>query len=163
MAELPVSQLVFATDYPQAVRDTDEVLASVDAVPRPRRRARTVLNGGNAEELIPNLRDRRKHVAPDPVGDRIFRLGQVDRFSELRLRRTKWYSLRATTAVKKIAIALPFWDILALLFHARVHGNPDLLGHRFDGHRRPRSAPPAYCCTLLRTSPVSITVILRIA
>jgi len=60
MAELPVSQLVFATDYPQAVRDTDEVLAYVDAVRALGAEARTVLNGGNAEELIPNLRDRRK-------------------------------------------------------------------------------------------------------
>jgi predicted TIM-barrel fold metal-dependent hydrolase len=60
MAELPVSQLVFATDYPQAVRDTDEVLAYVDAVRALGAEARTVLNGRNAEELIPNLRDRRK-------------------------------------------------------------------------------------------------------
>ena len=32
MAELPVSQLVFATDYPQAVRDDDEIVAYVKAV-----------------------------------------------------------------------------------------------------------------------------------
>jgi len=44
MAELPVSQLVFATDYPQAVRDTDEVLAYVDAVRALGAEARTVLN-----------------------------------------------------------------------------------------------------------------------
>jgi hypothetical protein len=60
MAELPVSQLVFATAYPQAERDADEVLAYVDAVRALGAEARTVLNGGNAEELIPNLRDRRK-------------------------------------------------------------------------------------------------------
>jgi uncharacterized protein len=60
LAELPASQLVFATDYPQAVRDTDEVVAYVDAVRALGIEARAVVDGGNAEKLIPNLSDRLK-------------------------------------------------------------------------------------------------------
>jgi len=56
--ELPSSQLVFATDYPQAVHDSDEVVAYVDAVRALGGEVSTVLNGCNAEKLIPNLRDR---------------------------------------------------------------------------------------------------------
>jgi uncharacterized protein len=60
LAELPTSQLVFATDYPQAVRDTDEVVAYIEAVRALGTEARTVVNGANAEKLIPNLSDRLK-------------------------------------------------------------------------------------------------------
>ena len=58
MAELPVSQLVFATDYPQAVRDDDEIVAYVKAVGGLGLEARKILDGANAEMLIPNLKER---------------------------------------------------------------------------------------------------------
>jgi hypothetical protein len=58
LAELPSSQVVFATDYPQAVRDDDEVVAYVKAVGALGSGARKVLNGTNAEKLIPNLNER---------------------------------------------------------------------------------------------------------
>ena len=58
MAELPVSQLVFATDYPQAVRDDDEIVAYVKAVGGLGSEARKILDGANAEKLIPNLKER---------------------------------------------------------------------------------------------------------
>src|SRR5262245_39767420 len=52
--------LVFATDYPQAVRDGDEVAGYVDAMRALGTKARSVLEGANAEKLIPNLRERWK-------------------------------------------------------------------------------------------------------
>ena len=55
LAELPSSQVVFATDYPQAVRDDDEIVAYVKAVGGLRSEARKILDGANAEKLIPNL------------------------------------------------------------------------------------------------------------
>jgi hypothetical protein len=58
MAELPVSQLVFATDYPQAVRDDDEIVAYVKAVGGLGSEARKILDGANAEKVIPNLNER---------------------------------------------------------------------------------------------------------
>jgi predicted TIM-barrel fold metal-dependent hydrolase len=60
LTELPTSQLVFATDYPQAVEDDDEVVAYVNAVRALGTQARSVLDGANAEKLIPNLGQRSK-------------------------------------------------------------------------------------------------------
>ena len=62
LAELPSSQVVFATDYPQAVRDDDEIVAYVKAVGGLRSEARKILDGANAEKLIPNLKERLKRV-----------------------------------------------------------------------------------------------------
>ena len=55
LAELPPARVVFATDYPQAVRDDDEVVAYVKAVSALGSEAQAVLNGASAENLIPNL------------------------------------------------------------------------------------------------------------
>ena len=60
LSELPASQCVFATDYPQGVRDDSEVAAYVEAVRALGPDAQHVLNGANIEQLIPNLRERRK-------------------------------------------------------------------------------------------------------
>jgi len=55
-AELPApSQIVFATDYPQAVEDDNEVLAYVNAVRALGVEADAMVDGANAERLIPNL------------------------------------------------------------------------------------------------------------
>jgi hypothetical protein len=56
--EMALSQLVFATDYPQAVRDADEVSAYVAAIGELSPNARTLVNGLNAEKLIPDIRQR---------------------------------------------------------------------------------------------------------
>jgi predicted TIM-barrel fold metal-dependent hydrolase len=53
--ELPASQVVFATDYPQAVEKDDEVVAYVDAVRALGAEARLVLDGAGAGMLIPDL------------------------------------------------------------------------------------------------------------
>ena len=58
LAELPSSQVVFATDYPQAVRHVDEIVAYVKAVGGLGSGARKILDGANAEKLIPNLKER---------------------------------------------------------------------------------------------------------
>jgi predicted TIM-barrel fold metal-dependent hydrolase len=58
MQEVAFSQVVFATDYPQAVRDDDEVAAYVEAVRALGPNCRAMLEGANAEKLIPNLRER---------------------------------------------------------------------------------------------------------
>jgi hypothetical protein len=58
---MPSSQIVFGTDYPQAVRHDDEVVAYVKAVGALGPAARKVLDGANAEKLIPNLRERLNH------------------------------------------------------------------------------------------------------
>jgi predicted TIM-barrel fold metal-dependent hydrolase len=60
LTELPASQVVFATDYPQAVHDDNEVIAYVNAVRALGSEARIVLDGANAEKLIPDLNDRVK-------------------------------------------------------------------------------------------------------
>jgi predicted TIM-barrel fold metal-dependent hydrolase len=60
LSELPAAQTVFATDYPQAVHDEDEVAAYVAAVRALGAEAPSVVDGANAEKLIPNLRDRVK-------------------------------------------------------------------------------------------------------
>lgn len=58
LQEVALSQLVFATDYPQAVREPDEVAGYVAAVREIGPNARAMLNGANAKKLIPDL-DRR--------------------------------------------------------------------------------------------------------
>jgi Tripartite tricarboxylate transporter family receptor len=63
LTELPTSQLVFATDYPQAVENDDEVAAYVNAVRALGTEARSVLDSANAEKLIPNLGQRLKQGA----------------------------------------------------------------------------------------------------
>ena len=62
LAELPSSQVLFATDYPQAVRQDDEVIAYVKAVGGLGSEARKILDGANAEKLIPNLEERLARV-----------------------------------------------------------------------------------------------------
>jgi predicted TIM-barrel fold metal-dependent hydrolase len=58
MQELAFSQLVFATDYPQAVRDAGEVAAYVEAMRALSANSRALADGANAEKLIRDL-DRR--------------------------------------------------------------------------------------------------------
>ena len=58
LTEVPASQVVFATDYPQAVHDDNEVIAYVNAVRALGSEARIVLDGANAEKLIPDLNER---------------------------------------------------------------------------------------------------------
>lgn len=58
MEEVAFSQVVFATDYPQAVRDDTEVANYVTAVRGLSPNARAMLEGANAETLIPDLRQR---------------------------------------------------------------------------------------------------------
>ncbi len=53
--ELAFSQLVFATDYPQAVREASEVAAYVDAVRGLGANGRALVAGVNAEKLIPDI------------------------------------------------------------------------------------------------------------
>jgi hypothetical protein len=58
--ELPSSQVVFATDYPQAVHDDDEVAAYINALRTLGTDAQSILDGANAERLIPSLGRRLK-------------------------------------------------------------------------------------------------------
>jgi hypothetical protein len=58
LAELPASQCVFGTDYPQAVRDDDEVSDYVHAVSNLGPEARGILGAANASKLITNLEER---------------------------------------------------------------------------------------------------------
>jgi predicted TIM-barrel fold metal-dependent hydrolase len=60
LTELPASQVVFATDYPQAVHNDNEVVAYVNAMRALGGDAKAVLHGANAEKLIPDLNDRVK-------------------------------------------------------------------------------------------------------
>jgi len=60
LAELSAAQLVFATDYPQAVHDDREVTAYIDAIRALGPEARAVLEGANADRLIPDLGERRR-------------------------------------------------------------------------------------------------------
>jgi len=55
LQELAFSQLVFATDYPQAVRDASEVTAYVKALRALDANSRALCAGANAEKLIPDL------------------------------------------------------------------------------------------------------------
>ncbi|HEX8809130.1 MAG TPA: hypothetical protein VF760_09065 [Xanthobacteraceae bacterium] len=58
MQELPLSQLVFASDYPQAVREPSKVAAYVEAVRGLGEGGRAIAAGANAEKLIPDLKRR---------------------------------------------------------------------------------------------------------
>jgi predicted TIM-barrel fold metal-dependent hydrolase len=60
LAEMPSSRVVFATDYPQAVREDDEVIAYVKAVGTLGSGAWKILDGANAKKLIPNVKERLK-------------------------------------------------------------------------------------------------------
>ena len=55
LQEVPIPQLVFASDYPQAVREPGEVAAYVAAVRGLGEGGRAIIDGANAEKLIPNL------------------------------------------------------------------------------------------------------------
>ena len=66
--ELNVSQLVFATDYPQAVREPADVAAYVQAVRALGTKGRAIAGGANAEKLIPDLKKRlTAHLSPAKV------------------------------------------------------------------------------------------------
>jgi hypothetical protein len=58
MEEVAFPQVVFATDYPQAVRADEECAAYVEAIRMLSPNARAMLEGVNAEKLIPNLTQR---------------------------------------------------------------------------------------------------------
>jgi predicted TIM-barrel fold metal-dependent hydrolase len=62
--ELAFSQLVFATDYPQAVREASEVAAYAEAVRGLGANGRALVAGANAEKLIPDLAQRLAKRAP---------------------------------------------------------------------------------------------------
>jgi predicted TIM-barrel fold metal-dependent hydrolase len=62
--ELSFSQLVFATDYPQAVREASEVAAYVEAVRALGGNGRALVAGVNAEMLIPDIHERVAKRAP---------------------------------------------------------------------------------------------------
>jgi predicted TIM-barrel fold metal-dependent hydrolase len=55
LQELAFSQLVFATDYPQAVREASEVAGYVAALRALDANSRALAAGANAEKLIPDL------------------------------------------------------------------------------------------------------------
>ena len=58
LQEVALSRTVFATDYPQAVRDADEVAGYVAAVRALGPNARAMVDGLAAEALIPDLKQR---------------------------------------------------------------------------------------------------------
>src|SRR5262249_456908 len=58
LEEMPRAQCLFGTDYAQAVRDADEVADYVVAVRALDPNANALVDGLNAEKLIPNIRDR---------------------------------------------------------------------------------------------------------
>jgi predicted TIM-barrel fold metal-dependent hydrolase len=58
LQEMALSQCVFATDYPQAVRDPQEVVDYVAAMRVLNPNANALVDGLNAEKLIPNVRAR---------------------------------------------------------------------------------------------------------
>ena len=58
LQELAASQLVFASDYPQAVREPGEVAAYVKAVRSLGETGRAIADGANAEKIIPDLKRR---------------------------------------------------------------------------------------------------------
>ena len=65
--ELAFSQLVFATDYPQAVREASEVAAYTEAVRALSANGRALAAGVNAEKLIPDLGRRLAARRASPV------------------------------------------------------------------------------------------------
>ena len=58
LCEIPADRIVFATDYPQAIRDPGEVLDYVKAVEVLDPNANALVHGLNAEKLIPNIKER---------------------------------------------------------------------------------------------------------
>jgi hypothetical protein len=58
LQELALSQCVFATDYPQAIRDPAEVKAYVEAVKQLDPNANALVHGLNADKLIPDIKHR---------------------------------------------------------------------------------------------------------
>jgi hypothetical protein len=58
LQEVALSQTVFATDYPQAVRDPQEVAEYVSAVRALGPNARAMVDGLNAEKLIRDIKQR---------------------------------------------------------------------------------------------------------
>jgi 5-carboxyvanillate decarboxylase len=70
LQELAFSQLVFATDYPQAVRDAGEVAAYTEAVRALGGDGRALAEGANAEKLIPDLARRLAARDASPVAVR---------------------------------------------------------------------------------------------
>ena len=58
LQEVALSQTVFATDYPQAVRDPQEVADYVTAVQALGPNARALVDGLNADKLIPDIKQR---------------------------------------------------------------------------------------------------------
>jgi len=58
MQEVALSQTLFATDYPQAVRDADEVAGYVAGLRALGPDARAMVDGVSAERLIPDLKKR---------------------------------------------------------------------------------------------------------
>ncbi len=65
--ELAFSQLVFASDYPQAVREAGEVKAYVEAVRALGGNGRALTAGANAKKLIPDLGRRLAARRPNPA------------------------------------------------------------------------------------------------
>ncbi len=59
LMEVPQSQIVFATDYPQAIRDDDEVRSYVQAIKGMGAAGDTILSGRNAAKLLPRLAGKR--------------------------------------------------------------------------------------------------------
>jgi predicted TIM-barrel fold metal-dependent hydrolase len=58
LQEVALSQCVFATDYPQAIRDAGEVRDYVKAVGAIDPNAKALVHGLNAEKLIPDIKER---------------------------------------------------------------------------------------------------------
>ncbi|HWP27485.1 MAG TPA: amidohydrolase family protein [Xanthobacteraceae bacterium] len=58
LQEVALSQCVFATDYPQAIRDPDEVVSYINAVRALGPNANALVDGLNAEKLIPDIATR---------------------------------------------------------------------------------------------------------
>lgn len=58
LQEMALSQCVFATDYPQAIRDPNEVRDYVEQVQTTDPNSHALVHGLNAEKLIPDIRER---------------------------------------------------------------------------------------------------------
>jgi predicted TIM-barrel fold metal-dependent hydrolase len=70
LQELPLSQLVFASDYPQAVREPGEVAGYVEAVGALGAGGRALIGGANAAKLIADLPRRLAQRRPSPLAVR---------------------------------------------------------------------------------------------
>jgi predicted TIM-barrel fold metal-dependent hydrolase len=70
LEELAFSQLVFATDYPQAVREASEIAAYTQAVRALNANGRALVAGANAEKLIRDLGRRLAAAHQDPAAVR---------------------------------------------------------------------------------------------